>query len=272
MISVSGADLHYVTRGTGPVCLVPCSMGTASQELMLPSELDASFQLVFLDLRGSGRSSGDPGELTYEQAALDFEAVRLSLGAERVVVLGHSILGALAVEYAVRRPESVSHVITAGTPPSGNMLALGSRAAEYFELCAEPERKAQLRDNLAKIPAGAPPGLAMLAQTPQRFFDYHFDAAPLFARAEVKPAFFAHLLGKLGPAWNAAEVGKSLSVPWLITHGRHDYVVPHTLWEGVLEELPQASFVLFDQSGHQPFFEEPARFREVVRAWMQRET
>ena len=57
-------------------------------------------------------------------------------------------------------------------------------------------------------------------------------------------------------------------MPLLVAHGKHDYVVPHTMWEGVLPQLPTASFQLFDRSGHQPFFEEPQRFGQVVTEWM----
>ena len=41
--------------------------------------------------------------------------------------MGHSILGVLAIEYARRCPQSVSHVVTAGTPPRGDMAWLAGR-------------------------------------------------------------------------------------------------------------------------------------------------
>jgi pimeloyl-ACP methyl ester carboxylesterase len=72
---------------------------------------------VYVDLRGSGLSTGEPSQLTFDVLAGDLEAVRQDVGAERVVVLGYSILGALAIEYGRRRPVSVSHVITAGSSP-----------------------------------------------------------------------------------------------------------------------------------------------------------
>jgi pimeloyl-ACP methyl ester carboxylesterase len=45
---------------------------------------------------------------------------------------------------------------------------------------------------------------------------------------------------------------------------------PFTMWNEVVEKLPNAMLHLFERSGHQTFFEEPAQFAEVVLAWMAR--
>ncbi|WP_437668512.1 alpha/beta fold hydrolase [Sorangium sp. So ce131] len=269
-VSVKGAELFTSTCGQGPPCLVLCSLGTKAHERQTPAQLSDRLKLVYVDLRGSGRSTGDPADLTFDVLAEDLESVRRALGAPRIAVFGHSILGALAVEYGRRCPESVSHVITAGTPPSGDMARLSARSAAFFEQDASEERKRILRDNLAKLPPGAPPGQAMFAQTPMRFFDARFDAAPLFAEAELRPQFFAHLLGTLAPSYDITADPGSLRVPLFIALGRYDYTVPHVLWDGIAETLPDATLHLFEESGHQPFFEEPGRFAAAVAAWMDR--
>ena len=60
IVSVKGAELFYSTRGRGPVCLVLCSIGTKPFERLMPAQLSDRMQLVFIDLRGSGRSTGEP--------------------------------------------------------------------------------------------------------------------------------------------------------------------------------------------------------------------
>ncbi|KYF85630.1 hypothetical protein BE17_01655 [Sorangium cellulosum] len=89
-------------------------------------------------------------------------------------------------------------------------------------------------------------------------------------RAGDKTGFVARL-GTLAPAWDITADPGSLRVPLLIAHGRHDYTVPYALWDGVVPTLPDATLHLFEQSGHQPFFEEPERFAEVVTGWMSRQ-
>jgi len=267
-VSVTGAELFYSSRGRGQVCLVLTSIGTKPYERMTPSELSDRFQLVYVDLRGSGRSTGAPTDLTFDVVAHDLEAVRADVGADRVAVLGHSILGALAIEYGRRCPTTVSHVIAVGTPPSGDMTDLEARAASFFEEDASAERKQVLRENLARLPAGASPGQSMLARAPQRFYDPHFDAAPIFAQAEVKWPFLAHLMGTLTADWDATAGADALQVPTLIAHGRFDYTVPYVLWSDLVPRLPRTTLRVFEKSGHQPFFEEPDAFATAVTDWM----
>jgi proline iminopeptidase len=237
---------------------------------MTPPPLTDSFRFIYVDLRGGGKSSGEPSQLTFDVLAADFEAVRKDVGAERVAVLGYSISGVLALEYGRRCPETVSHVITAGTPPSGDIPKLVQASTAFFEADASEERKAILRENYAKLPPGTPPTQAVFAQTPMRFFDPHFDAMPLFAEAEFKPKLFEHVLGPLTAQWDVTADMKSLRVPILLAHGRYDYVSPHTMWDGIVDGLPDATRRLFERSGHQPFFEEPQQFAEVAREWMAR--
>jgi proline iminopeptidase len=268
IVSVKGAELYSSTRGAGPACVVLSSIGTKPYEHQTPPALSDRLKLVYVDLRGSGRSTGDPADLTFDVLAEDLEAIRAEIGVKRIAVLGHSILGALAVEYARRCPASVSHVIAVGTPPSGDMALLSAKAASFFEEDASEERKRILRDNLAKLPPGASPAEVMVAQTPLRFFDARFDPTPLLAEAEVKPQFFAHLMGTLAPAWDITVGSSSLRVPIFIALGRYDYTVPYALWDGIAPTLPRATLQIFEQSGHQAFFEEPDRFARSVAHWM----
>ena len=269
-VSVNGAELFYSTRGSGPACLVLTAIGIPPYERQMPAGLSDRLRLAFVDLRGGGRSTGDPAGLTFDVLAEDLEAVRADLGVEKVAVLGHSIVGMLAIEYGRRRPDSVSHVITVGTPPYGDMARVSARAEAFFEEHASEERKQVLRDNLARLPPDASPVQMMYAQTPMRFFDARLDAGPLFEGSEYRPALLGQLMGTLAPRWDITADPGSLRVPVFLAHGRHDYGVPHVLWEGIPERLPNATLQIFERSGHQPFVEEPDRFTEAVTEWMTR--
>jgi proline iminopeptidase len=267
-VVVGGAELYFVVRGTGPVCLVLCNLGTAVMERQILPPLENHLTLVYVDLRGSGRSTGDVKSLTFDVLADDLEAVRRQLGVERVAVLGWSILGVLAIEYARRRPDSVSHAIAVGTPPKGSLPWLVAESSAFFEKQAPAERKEIYRANLAALPPGTPATQAVFAQAPLRFFDPRTDMVPLLAGALFQPAFFEHLLGPLTHEWDVTVDPDSLRVPLLVALGRHDYVTPHVMWEPVAPVLPTATVAIFERSGHQPFYEEPERFAEVVTDWM----
>lgn len=268
IVSVNGAELFCSTRGHGPACLVPSGIGTRPYELQTPPELSDRFTLVYVDLRGSGQSTGEPADLTFDLLAEDLEAVRTALGVERIAILGHSILGMLAIEYGRRRPESVSHVITAGTPPHGDMARIAAEAKAFFERDASADRKRRLRDNMAGQSSDASMRQFLLAQGPMRFFDAGFDATPHLEAAIARPQLLGHVMSTLAPGWDVTADPGSLTVPLFLAHGRHDYVVPWLLWDGIPARLPDATFQLFERSGHQPFFEEPDRFATALADWM----
>ena len=266
-VTVDGAELYCTVHGSGPVCLVPSAIGTAPYERQMAPQLSDHLTMVCVDLRGGGRSTGRAADLTFDRFTEDVDAIRGALGVDRVALLGHSILGILALECGRRLPDRVSHVVTVGTPPHGDMNALGARSAAFFEADADDHRKQRMRDNLAALPPDPSPGQILLAQTPMRFHDPTVDAAPLFTDAVSRPELLMHLAGTLAADWTITADPGSLTVPILLTHGRSDYTVPH-LWAGIPATLPDATFRLFEASGHQPFFEEPERFTAVDTEWI----
>ncbi|MCY3844117.1 MAG: alpha/beta hydrolase [Acidobacteria bacterium] len=267
-VTVDGAELYCSVHGSGPVCLVPSAIGTAPYERQMAPQLADHLTMVFFDLRGGGRSTGRAADLTFDRFAEDVDAIRGALGVDRVALLGHSILGMLVLECGRRLPDRVSHVVTVGTPPHGDMSALGARSTAFFEADADDERRQRMRGNLAALPPDPSPGQILLAQTPMRFHDPTMDAAPLFAGAVSRPELLMHLSVTLAAEWTITADPGSLTVPILLTHGRSDYTVPHTLWAGIPATLPDATFRLLEASGHQPFFEEPERFTAAVTEWI----
>ena len=163
-------------------------------------------------------------------------------------------------------------VTTAGAPPDGDMVRLAAKSTAFFEADASEERKQILRDNMARLPPNPTRGEVMYAQTPMRYFDPRFDAVPLYAEAVVRPEFLQHAFGSLTPGWDITVGASSLRVPLFLAHGRYDYTVPYVLWDGIPGKLPNATLEIFERSGHQPFFEEPARFVEAVTRWMKTHT
>ena len=84
---------------------------------MLPFRRCADrFTLVFYDHRGNGRSDGAPvSSMTWDNLTADADALRQALGFERWAVLGHSFGGQVALEYALRYPGRLSHLVLLDT-------------------------------------------------------------------------------------------------------------------------------------------------------------
>jgi proline iminopeptidase len=90
-------------------------------------------QLVYVDHRGSGRSSlGDPADYTLDNNIADLDALREHLGLERISVLGSSYGGMVAQGYALRFPERLANLVLVCTAPSFRFLEDARRHVEQY--------------------------------------------------------------------------------------------------------------------------------------------
>ena len=116
-MQIRDASLFVEVIGQGyPLLLMHGGPG-ADHWTMLPfRRLADRFTLVFYDHRCNGRSTGAPVEsMTWENLTADADALREKLGFERWAVLGHSFGGHVALEYALRYPDRLSHLVLLDT-------------------------------------------------------------------------------------------------------------------------------------------------------------
>jgi len=264
-VAVPGATLDYRIEGSGPTCLV---IGSATYyPRTFSPELRDHLRLVFVDLRHFARSDGSvpPEAITVDTYADDIERVRRELDLGRVCVIGHSIHGVLALEYARRHPDAVRQVVAIGAPPVG-LLAMSEAGRAYWDAEASEERKQALAanwaarreeiDGLSSAEAFVP---RYVTNGPLYWADVHYDSTPLWAGVTINAPVSDHIFGSLFDEYDLAA-DPPIQAPVLVMMGRHDYVVPHTLWDDRLAALPDHQYVLFDESGHTPQLEQPAAF------------
>lgn len=77
----------------------------------------SSFTWVFADLRGYGRSRGQPGEFTAEEAAADVIELADALNWPRFALVGHSMSTLVALHLAQHRPDRIERVVVLTPPP-----------------------------------------------------------------------------------------------------------------------------------------------------------
>jgi pimeloyl-ACP methyl ester carboxylesterase len=120
---LNDTELFYVEVGEGLPCLVMHG-GLGEDHSALHPWLDPLgdvMRLVYYDHRGNGRSGRPPTEtITFEQLCSDADALREHLGFEEVAVLGYSFGGFVALEFALRYPEHLGHLILLDTAPTLN--------------------------------------------------------------------------------------------------------------------------------------------------------
>lgn len=231
--------------------------------------LSADAQLVFVDLRGQGRS-GRPAvdSCTLEQMADDVAAVCGQLGIARPVVLGHSAGGFVALHLAVRHPGLPGGLVLTNTaatlapvpdddPPPG----LAERAsAEAVEIAGRlfggdfsPATVDQFSRSVAPFYAGPT----------------HADVpGPLFALSGFAAEVAQHFFADLAPRYDVRPRLPEVAVPALVIAGAYDWICPPVAGRTIAAGLADADFVEIPGAGHFPFAEEPAAFHGAVRAFL----
>jgi pimeloyl-ACP methyl ester carboxylesterase/DNA-binding CsgD family transcriptional regulator len=134
-ISSDGVRLAYATVGSGPP-LVKAANWLTHLEYDWQSPiwrhwvegLSRRRTYIRYDTRGCGLSDREPAEISLEGWVHDLEAVVDAAGLERFPLLGVSQGGAIAVAYANRHPERVSHLVLYGTFARGRMKRGGGQA------------------------------------------------------------------------------------------------------------------------------------------------
>ena len=218
-------------------------------------------RVVFFDQLGSGESSrpDDPSLWTVETFVEQVQSVRDGLGLQRIHLFGSSWGGMLALEYALTEPGGLASLILNSTPTSAPRWAVETL---------------RLHDEL-------PPGLDD-KQAEKEFKRRHIcrlDPEPeVLGRAREQ--FGAQVYETMwGPneftvtgtlkEWDVIDRLGELDVPTLVTSGRHDECTP-ALVEPLARGIRGAQWVLFEESAHMPYLEEPERYLEVVGGFLDR--
>ena len=261
-------ELFYVEVGEGLPCLVMHG-GLGEDHSSLHPWLDPLgdvMHLVYYDHRGNGRSGRPPSEtITFEQLCSDADALRRHLGFEEVAVLGYSFGGCIALEYALRYPEHLSHLILLDTAPTLDY-------AEEVE--ANARRKGATPDHLEALDASAEDEaeywrLWRLIE-PLYFHTFDADLAERVMGKTIISVEAADAGDAILEDWNLTPRLGEILAPTLIVVGRDDFVCPPSQAKIMHEGIPNSELVVFENSGHFTHVEEPEAFFDAVRGWLGR--
>ncbi len=275
VVSAGGLEWPYVVKGKGTPLLAVAGAIYGSRTFRGP--ILNHFKIYSVDSRLFLPSDSGFGVemITVESLAQEMDAIREAFGFETVAVLGHSMFGNFALEYARRYPDRVTHVVVVGCPITGYSEDFLAAQDEYLE--SHPERKATWErnwellpeDSLSKLSPEDAKLVTLQANVPLYWYDVTFDWAPMWeGQATFNLEVNEHLDGLLWEYDFVQGLGQ-IETPVFVAEGLYDIIVPHTLWEDVLPKLPNATFFLFEKSGHTPQFEEPESFAEKLIEWFE---
>ena len=274
-VSVNGIKLSYIIEGSGIPCLV---IGSAIYyPRTFSQELRQHFKFIFTDTRGFVPSDTpvDLEKITVDMFLDDAEQIRRALDIPKICVLGHSIHGNLALEYAHKYPQHTSHVIVIGAPPCGMRKNLKA-SRQYWKNNASEERKEVLKrisesqkiEALSNLSPSEIVIKSYVNNSPIYWYDPTYDCSWIWEGVKVNAKIVGKLEGVLFKNYNIAKDQGLLDIPIFVAMGKHDYMVPHFQWDTEIENMPILSYNLFEKSGHTPQLEEPSEFNKKLIDWI----
>ena len=271
----TGAHLYVETKGGGrPLLAVHGGLGldhSYFQPWLDP--LETSFQMIYPDLRGNGRSASVPdAEFTLDKMVDDLDALRVAMGIKQWAVLGHSYGGFVAQAYALKYPDAVTDLILANTSPAPAFIP--QDASKLLLTAMMNPQIGEAFGMLGKIAAKTEPegGDEQFKALWRVVLPAYFATPPSEASiADDKAVYREHafVLGaQLTVGFDTRPSLSKLTMPALVLVGRRDAILPLNHSEMLSQLIPKAKLVVFDRSGHFPFIEERERFVAAVRAFL----
>lgn len=282
-LELNGAELHVETRGDpdDPAVLAlhggpGISDGRKSIRGFEP--IAADHYLVAPDYRGCGRSELI-GPYTNEQFAADVEALRADLGLGDVVLVGGSYGGFITQQYAIDYPDHLRGFVlrdTAATPEY-------DRKAREIARERLPEVKARGIDVPHITEAELDHVMDGTVRSDAEFRRLFHGMLPLYAPSldefdaeaaaeRIDDLHFHHethnaMFSEVFPEMDYTDDLPAVDVPALVTVGRHDWITPPEASEEIAELLPNARLEIFEESGHNPHFDQREAYMTRVEAF-----
>ena len=268
--SFDGTRIAYATSGEGPPLVrAPHWLTHLEYEAESPlwrpwiEQFSAGRTLVRMDARGCGLSDWNVREFSLQHYVNDLEAVIDAAGFERFALFGHSQGGAIAVEYAARYPQRVSHLVLLGAYARGS-----SKRGLPPEFAAELE--AQLK--LVEVGWGREDAAYRAMFSTQFVPGATIEQLNSLSELQRKSASAENAV-RLIRSFFAIEVSEAAArvrCPTLVFHARDDRRIPFDSGRQLASLIPGARFVPLDTSNHILLEHEPAFrvFFDELRAFL----
>jgi proline iminopeptidase len=272
MLPIRDVSLFIKVMGQGdPLLFMHGGPGLDHSTLSSLEPLADRFTLIFYDHRCNGRSSGAVESMTFENLTADADALRQRLGYEHWAVLGHSFGGLVALEYALRYPTRLSH-----------LLLLDTCADAHWAQHVAPEILAKRGYGATAVTAARrffggnlkPNEMMPLVRKFASAYYYRFGllTAPKALlsgfRVKVRPDAFVSGFKELYPGWTVMDRLHEIDAPTLVLAGRHDFLSPSEHDAIIADRLPNATLEIIERAGHLAHAEQTAEVLRILRRFL----
>ena len=221
-------------------------------------------QLIYLDHRGCGRSTGEKETWHLDQWADDIAIFCSTLSISSPVVFGQSFGGMVAMHYAARHPKGISKLILSSTAAQFRldetvkmMRKLGGpRAADVaYEFFSNPSKAAYEAYGEVCLPLYSNPNLPAAGTFRDRAIE----------RPEVAFHFFSDEMATMDMRTEIANI----TCPTLVIGGAIDPVTPPICSEAIADAIgDNARLQMLEGCGHGPHRDDPKGTEKIMRHFL----
>lgn len=266
MVVANGARLYVERQGAGdPLVLLHAGIADCRQWDDQLAAFAASYMVVRYDHRGWGRSEAPAGPVAFHE---DLYALLRALEIERAHVLGISMGGTFAIDFALTHPQMVSSLILVGSWLSGfSVPASEAEQAVWtaFEAAlaqGDLDRANELETDLKLVGIYRTPDM-IAPQTRQRLRALHRPAFDRLAEREAMRPW-------VKPQPPAAERLGEISAPTLVVYGDLDVPAVPEIAAKLGREIRNAEVVRMRGTAHVPNMEQPDEFNRIALDFLAR--
>lgn len=275
---INGVRLWYRAAGRpagAPVVFLHGGPGQGSQTFakFAGPHLERDHRMVYFDQRGSGRSEKH-WKKEYSLAVMvdDIEQLRRHLNVEQMALIGHSFGTVLALEYAAKYPQRVSHLVLAGAvvdfPAAIEVHCARLKALKpelYEKAVAEAPKGSSHRCNSFVAGREFIDGAMYPNPATMAIVDETDATDGMFNDGQISGALF-----KQGLLEYRFGLPDRLTMPVLVIGGARDFQAVVEPLRPFVAKVPGARLIEYEGLGHFMFVEDPQRFARDVTAFLRR--
>lgn len=277
--------IHYQEAGSGSEVFVLVHGNFASWRWWKPvlERLPAGFRAVAMDLRGCGdtpNGAQDESRSAYDipQLADDLAGFVDGLHLDAFHLVGHSLGGAVAIQYALHQQPRVRSLTLAAPPAADGLASMreGTSASARLLQKVDPDHRPSMSALLSSYRMHRALGTnrwmlrrALPEMMPAASLDSALSEDLLADAARMSPEALVGFLQGLH-RWNVEAELPRLGVPTVVLWGAGDVLVPRAGLEEMARLVPCGELVVWPDAGHSPQLERPDQFVALLVLWARR--